>query len=351
MKPLILAGICVFISALSLAQDPNWTSAKIYFQEGDTAVGMVDFQDWNISPTTINVVYNGSTTTYGGLDVKGFTTNGRRYTIIKTDLKYYRPGPIKQTTSPVLKEEPVSVFAEVIYASHGLELYSLMDELKDERLFIKKDEVTRELVKYSILIEINGQTTTQTSNIYRSTLQALLTDCGVAVKPELQYSSKAIIPLLKSYSKCKGHAVELEGKERKSLLQLGASAGFLGGYGLRAGGEAFGIYSVDAQLLSERRLHNTLLWVSVGIPGVPQEDRGTTVLLSFRAGSYFGSGKVQSLAYAGISNGLTVHVGGGVALNKKLILTANYGLGVTIVTLGKAHLGSIELRVFIRKNR
>ena len=328
-------------------------------QAGDTINGEIDFQDWQVSPSTIYVRENARVRQYARADLKGFVIeeNNLRYEVLNTKLQYHITQPVKQGQSSVERTEPVSVYAEVLFANKSIALYSLQDDLQDERFFIRKDDEIKELVHYIIPIEKDGKLFNQEINAFRGQLRQALMDCDVKVNERLPYGSPEIVSLLRKYSECKGDATSsVERKEKKGLVMLGLMNGFstyrdATQQPVLVSGDYF--FGLDLQALSKRRHNRNFVWVEAGLmPGVRGHDEKpylTHVVFAFYGGTYFGKGKVQPLVYVGGSSVVGIFdSGAGVGFNKRVVFTAGGKLVASLLGGGESYHFSFKLKVYPR---
>lgn len=339
MRSLIAAVVCVLVSIASYSQ--NWQQATIIFHNGDSLMGEIDFVDWSISPSFIQFRSNGQVRSYDQTELNSFTVTGtQRYKLVRARLRYYNTVPVTAGGSPIDHEDSVAVYSEVLYSNPNLALYSLQDSWEDERLFLIKDGVVRELVHFTVTFDRGGQNYNQENNSYREQLKALLKDCDVAVNSSLVYSPRAIVPLLRKYSSCRGYASTVEKHEKKGLINIGVYAG-------GAGFKVFDfpllkttkIAGFDIQVLSKRNHNNVFIWLEAGYLFSSFEYPDNLLrpfALGLYGGRYFGQGKVQPLIFTGLSSiNRVFDTGAGIALSKRVILVGSFSGLYTLVALNE----------------
>lgn len=359
MKQILILVIAVVASSACFAQ--NWQKVSLTFNGGQTSEAEVNFEDWKISPKNIQVREGQSIKSYDASDLKSFTLidSKQSYTLVHAKLRYYLDAPVEIDRSPVNREDSVAVYAEVLYVDNAVSLYSLQDAEQEDRYFIAKDGVTRELVHFTYNLSKGGKTYLTENNSFREQLKALLADCGVPISSELNYSERAIQGVLNKYAKCKGNTATVEKEEVRGLITIGLM-----------GGQAFSSYPQfnttfvdnmlggEIQFLSRRSHQNNFIWIEVGvIPGLKGDALGTstTFVGGLYGGRYFGKKKLQFLAYTGLSNtNRMFDTGVGVAFNKRIILSGGVGLlnyAVSLVRDEQTIYSTLKLKIYPRLKR
>lgn len=322
MKIIPLIALCLISTSL-LAQ--NWQPASITLQDGKTQTGLIDFFDWEKSPSVFKYNDNGRIIEYTGEDVTAFRVGGKNYKLVKAKLKYYHSVPVAQGRSIVAREDSVAVFAEVMFSSAAAELYSLHDANIQERLFVMTDGATRELVKYKVSMERNGGIYNQTNNSYRDALDQIVETCGFKVSRNLAYTTKAIIPVLTSFSICRGEEPTLEEEKQKGLVNLGGRGGVVGA---SVGGQwtTSPMVGLTVQFLSRRNHNRNFARLEFGLaPNLRKEhfSKGSIVL---QGGTYFTMNDLQPLVFMGLSTFSGFHAGAGVAYKKCFVFAGDFKL-------------------------
>jgi hypothetical protein len=356
LKSLSLAALC-FVVALS-AFGQNWQRATLHLHNGDSIGGEIDFEDWKVSPSSVRFRSNGQVKAYDHIELNSFLVGEKtqRYQLVRARLKYFNTVPVKPGGNPIDHEDSVTVYSEVLYSNRDLALYSLQDAWEDERLFIMKEGEVRELVHFTVIFEREGRNFKQENNSYREQLKQLLKDCDVVINSGVEYGLRAIIPVLRKYSACKGYEQSVERIEQRGLLSAGAYSGAVGYTSTYESASVF-MLGANFQLLSKRTHNNNFVWADIGFVPGPSADNplSQSVLLGLYGGRYFGKGKVQPLIFAGLSNiARGFDSGVGVAVNKSLVVSGSFSALATIVSAIKgepAMFYLVKVRYFPRFRR
>lgn len=354
---LTLTAILILTSTVLSAR--NWQPSTLYFHNGDSLKGEVDFVDWKISPSVIEFRNNSQVRSYSAADLKSFMITGGNqwYELVRARLRYYNAATIQQGGNPVDHEDSVAVYAEVVYRNRNIVLYSLQDTQEDERLFIMTDDKVRELIHFTVTFNRGGQNYNQENNSYREQLKVLLKDCEVVVPSNLAYSSRQIIMVLKKYASCRGYGAGIEKVETPGLVNIGVFTG-VAGYNLKLEDESGkdNFFGVDLQLLSKRKHSQNFIWVEAGVmPGKVGkifDPYFTSYAFGLYGGRYLGRGRVQPVAFTGLSslNGV-FDTGAGIALDKRFILQGSFSLFSTVLGAIAHNQGvfySFKLKVYPR---
>lgn len=316
----------------------TWKSGSLVDINGDTSRAEIQFDDGDTSPAFVNIK-NGEKSTIAR-DVRAFTIDDgkRNFELVTVELKYYYK-TIAFGQDPVKRSVRTTVFAEVLHNNSVFRLYSLGDDEKTERFFVRKNggEIM-ELVNYSYLILRENKVFQSTSRPFINLITELTSDCGIAVDSKMTYTQKGFIKVMDRYADCVGTA-RAKKVESRHLINLGVMIGITQ---LSNWSKPYTDYNrqllhppmlgVATQFLSKKRFGNRFLLAELAIiRGPADQGPGSLPLGQIHfgafAGSFFGRRKLQALGFIGASRyGGIFESGVGVSYNKKLTLTASYGL-------------------------
>jgi hypothetical protein len=272
------------------------------------------FADWDVSPGSIKFrkTPQDSGQHIQAKDVVGFSIveSKLQYESKSISIKYYFDTPISQTRNPIKSEYTGNIFLEVLMRSEKLTLYSFLDQRKEERYFIEKDNQFLELVNIDYQIssgEGNG-TFRFHKAYYREQLKQLLSECPTLNTSNLAYTAKSIINLVKTYhTYCKVSFLSFEQKKVQDVTTFGFIFG--------------GAYGVDLQILSRKKFNNRFVTIETGVSG-----NDGLFYFGLYGGTYFGISAVQPFIQMGCSTRGGFDAGAGVAYKKKTALELNTSL-------------------------
>ena len=134
---LLLAFFIPFI----LSAQKNFKPGSIVNLKGDTVSGLIDYKEWNFSPTHILFKPSGDNTNseeYGVNDISSFDITGKegyRRAVVKISLHTVKLEDIGGRDTSWKTD---TVFLKVLHAGKLASLFSYTDRLKDRFSFLKK---------------------------------------------------------------------------------------------------------------------------------------------------------------------------------------------------------------------
>jgi hypothetical protein len=207
----------------------------------------------------------------GPADITSFTIDegNRTYDLVNAKLKYYHTIPVQFGQNPVEKEEEVQVFAEAVYSNPAVVLYSLGDQARNERFFIKKPgELSSELTYFKFRVSRDGKTLENENEFYKTQLAGFVSDCNVNVSDGMVYSQREIIKVLDKYSVCKGVAPATAPESGGGLVNGGLMAAMTGipiVTGSETNIELSPVVGISLQFLSKKNFNNRFGLAEAGI--------------------------------------------------------------------------------------
>jgi hypothetical protein len=343
------SAFCFAFLLTNVASAQTWRDAVLIRSAGDSLKGLVEFSDPDISTRQIRFRESreSSVVTYTTDQVTSFYFSNpyQRFDKLDARVTYYSRGVVAPGGNPIIGIKPIVVFAEVIRSGPTITLYSLFDEERKERFFVRKAGELTELINVSYQVDRESKTFTVKDERYRAQLRSLLEDCPSGQPQSYNYDGKTLGKAIDKYMICKGEVTAggTGQKRRSDLLRFGL-------FGMLAAGSSGAeqwtlIPGGSMQVLSRKNRGNQFMWLSLGGP-VSNDISEFPVYFSALAGTYMGSGKVQPLINAGVTSLLGTFTGGvGVAYNKRVILSGNYSR-----IFGTAHFAA-TLAVYPRLRR
>lgn len=199
--------LCVSICACTSAKAQLWTNAVIVLTTADTLTGQIEFVDSRRSESSINYRSSsqGRTEDLNTQRVLSYRLPDKNqfYERLDVTIKHYSNDVVQPGANPVIETERIVVFADVMFASPYIKLYSITDKHLKERLFISKGDQLAELIHVEYQVSKNGSDYSAVTSTFQAQLRSFTSDCGIKQR-SMSFSAREIIKLLQDYAVCKG---------------------------------------------------------------------------------------------------------------------------------------------------
>ena len=263
----------------------------------------------------------------------------------KITLNYYNKGIVPEGASPIVKTDSVTLFLEVLLNSSRVTLYECMDENKQTRFFLRKDDKLHEL-RNSVYRLAKGETSHMIkSEVYKSQLKQLLSECPTLNTERLKYSDKELVDLLVKYhSYCKAdYSIESHQEDLGQRFAVGGIYRYVD-----VGNNSVSFLGVNALLFSKKKFNSIFVSIDLGYAigskeEISTEDKMNLICFGLYGGKYFGLGEWHPMIFTGISNANGA-IDTGVGLSYQRLLAFSTSIGIIHLTKGDV-VWSFQLRV------
>jgi hypothetical protein len=218
------------------------------------------------------------------------------------------------------------VFLEVLLQSALVTFYEGMDDEKNQRFFLQKEGRLYEL-RNPIYQLAKGETShVIKSEVYKSQLKYLLSECPDLETDHLKYTHSDIIKLIEKYLRyCKtDYQTSFQQKVEKGIVAFGALYRHAPGY---ADGENF--VALELLLFSKKKFNSLFVSIELGAGFSSKdgdaEEGGSFPYFGLYGGKYFGLGDWHPMIYTGLSN-VNGPFDTGVGISHKRILSASVSM-------------------------
>ena len=348
--------LCILFCGFTGYAQQQWKSVKIVTNVNDTLQGQLNFEDWDRSPAAIQFKDGqGNVTTKTAQEIRSFTIQEplKTYESKKLTLAYYENGVVAEGKSPIVKTDSVTLFIEVLLHSARVTLYECLDEDKEPRYFLRKDDKLHEL-RNPVYRVAKGETSHIVRNeVYKTQLTLLLSECPTLNTENLGYTDKELVDLLIKYHKyCKA---DYSGESHQEGLgqRFAIGAMFRHAPEIAAPTSFLGL---NALIFSKKRFNSLFVAIDVGYGLGPFEDDPTSSAKTNRlcfglyGGKYFGLNEWHPMIFTGISN-TNGALDTGVGISYQRLVSLSTSAGLIYLIKGDAA-WSIQLRItpFTQKN-
>lgn len=230
MKKIYSAGfVClVFLTTLLQAQS-NFISGTIIKSDGTTLSGLINFQEWEVSPSKIEFKSSkgADKQIFTPKEITSFDITGiEKYISAKVDLNVAPIELEKLTTDREPIFENTTIFLRMLVESRA-NLFYHIDEIGKEHFFFKVDNAPIEELIFTMYHEGLYEKEIGAYHRFRRQLIEDLADC-----PSLRtlidmanYDRASLQPIIESYNVCVNEEIAFTEREDKSVIKAGLVAG------------------------------------------------------------------------------------------------------------------------------
>ena len=347
--------LCIIFCGFSGHAQQQWKIARLVTNNSDTIQGEIAFEDWDQSPNSIQFKNaQGIVTSKSAGEIKSFHIQEplKTFESKKLALNYYKKTIVQEGQSPIERKDSATVFLEVLLRSSRTMLYECMDDEKQTRFFLEKDNKLHELRNPVYRIAKGETNHLIRSEVYKAQLKELLSECPTLNTERVRYTDKDLVDLLVEYhTYCKAaydaefHQENLGqrfaiGAIYRHVPELEAPTSFLG---------------LNLLLFSPKKFNSVFVSIDLGFGVGGSEDdsiEGKTnrMCIGLYGGKYFGLGEWHPMIFTGISN-TNGALDTGVGISYQRLVAVSASLGLFNLTKGNAAF-SFQLRItpFSNKN-
>ena len=298
--------VAFFVSVLSVAPlfAQEWVAATVVSSAGDTLRGEIRFEDMQASPGRFEYRNNaeGRVTTLNVEVVTSYTINDTKasFDAIELPIAYYASVPVEAGANPIVRQDTIGVFADVLWQSASTTLYQFTDEMGQYRFVLRKGNVLTELRNVSFTVLKDDRVHRQDRPVYRNQIKALFPACNINTDA-LQYNEKDLTRMMRSVAACNGETVV---KSRTSANASTVGLGISAGAGVIFGkpGSNYNV-GLQVQLIPTRGSRTSFFWFEFGVTNYNYEDEsgGSFPYIKILSGRSFGDRQVRGLIFGGFS--------------------------------------------------
>lgn len=334
----LIAG-SLLIASLDLLAQGDWKNAEVLLTSGETLKGLVHITDTSPGSTTIEfkASKDDAVKTFTPEEASAYKVSDptREFRRLKTVIDYYATSPVPAGGNPIVQQDPVDVFAEVLLSSSGIILYEIIDQRNFRRFLVNENGVTKELVNAKYKQMVDGEPKSFVRTDYQKQIKSLLSDCDTKERI-YKYSERPLVKAFEEITKCKNKQVDFKKEKMPDLTNVGIFGGqhFAPNSVTGARDIHKPIAGLSLQFLSNRWNNKGFIRVEAGAlqTEVSNNKIGWRPYFGVEVGSYFGRRKLQPFAELDLASSFYFlpGIGGGVAYRKMVMIT-----GTATPTLGE----------------
>jgi hypothetical protein len=329
----VIGFLCIVCFGFSGNAQQEWKIAKLVTNDNDTLRGQINFEDWDRSPVSIQFKdENGNLASKSAHEIKSFSIQdpSKTFESKEVTLNYYKKEIVAEKASPILKTDSITLFLEVLLQSSRVTLYECMDDDKQPRFFLRKDDRLHEL-RNPVYRVARGETShIIKSEVYKAQLNQLLSECPTLNTERLTYTDKDLVDLLVKYhTYCKADY-------SLQSYQEGLGQRFAIGAMFRYAPEdqsPTSFIGLNALLFSKKKFNSIFVSIDIGFGLGPFEDESkepaktNRMCFGLYGGKYFGLGDWHPVVFTGISNTCgALDTGVGISYQRLFSVSTSAGL-------------------------
>lgn len=297
LNVLQLSVVVFLLTATSLTSWAQYTDGYIVFVKGDTLLGQIDDQDWEVSPDHIyfKLTAESEPEKIEAEQVETFyiKRTNRRFVSRKIGIIDISKKNVFYSQPSLIPEKFEYIFLETVLQGAQASLYKLNNKDLEPHFYIETPSSFMELRNYSYYREIDGKQYVESREDYKKQLARVCSSAPNFKERIPIYTEYSLKKYLIRYNEC-FHESTLVYKLKKQRATYDVMAG-LGMYLNPSGEGNWMVYTIGGRLnLPGKNFKNFLRATAMFIPG--KDELGEKSLVKWTSisfGSYIGTSKFQ----------------------------------------------------------
>lgn len=277
---LLKTWLFVFIAFAAFSQKNYVKGYIILKNQTDTLKGLIDDQNWDVNPKTINFIgADNAEQSYSLRQLSAFgVTDKENYLIARADLDItpFTKGTMRYDRKLVIEKDSLLAFMVLLKADYSL-LY-VKDKKEKSHFFYKNGEQITELVNHFFMEQRNGKTFELNDKRYQKQLELLFSKCDKKIETDhLDYRTDVLTNKFIEFSECIGcnYTCYVKKKKDEAIFTFGVMAGVSSDKSL------FHHSEFGSEFQAENMLPNILLGINTSISSRRNRQKNSLVFESY----------------------------------------------------------------------